>query len=197
MASAWRAAFSQRSDFTPSRSSTEGPTPWSMHLTEAIRSPVDERAVVSLLASVDPRIKSIRLEDVDSKPFIAVDVGLPDRVPISQAGQGIYRLVAIFSELLGSKPNICFIDEIENGIHYGALPSVWQGIAEVAARLGIQVFATTHSRECLVAAHEAFAARDSYDLRVVQLYRLGDGTSGRVLDCAHIEAAITSDIEVR
>ena len=67
----------------------------------------------------------------------------------------------------------------------------------MAARLGIQIFATTHSRECLVAAHEAFTARDTYDLRVVQLYRLGEATSGRMLDRAHIEAALAGDIEVR
>jgi hypothetical protein len=144
---------------------------------EAVRAPVDERQMESLLASVDPRIKSVRLDAVQSKPFVVVDVGLSNRVPLSQAGQGIYRLVAIFSELLGRKPNLCFIDEIE--------------------RLDVQVFATTHSRECLLAAHEAFSARATYDLRVVQLYRLGEETSGRVLDREHIEAAVTGDIEVR
>jgi hypothetical protein len=164
---------------------------------EAVRAPADERQMESLLASVDQRVKSVRIDAAQSKPFIVVDIGLTDRAPLSQAGQGIYRLVAIFSELLGRKPNICFIDEVENGIHYSALPAVWQGIAEVSARLGIQVFATTHSWECLVAAHEAFAARDSYDLRVVQLYRLGDTTDGRVLDRAHVEAAIACEIEVR
>lgn len=164
---------------------------------EAVRSPRDEEQMESLLASVDPRIRTVRLDSVNSKPFIVVDVGLGTRVPLSQAGQGIYRLVAIFSDLLGHKPKICCIDEIENGIHYSALPSVWRGIAEVAARLDIQVFATTHSWECLLAAHEVFASRDAYDLRVVQLYRLGEAIEGRVLDRDHIEAAIAGEIELR
>ncbi len=164
---------------------------------EAVRAPADERQMEALLASVDPRIKSVRLDAIEEKPFIVVDIGLSSRVPLSQAGQGIYRLVAIFSELLGSKPRICFIDEIENGIHYSALPAVWRGIAEVAARLDIQIFATTHSRECLIAAHEVFASRPTYDLRVVQLYRIGDAAGGRVLDAAHVQAAIDAEIEVR
>lgn len=164
---------------------------------EAVRSPQDERQMESLLALVDPRIRTVRLDSVKSKPFIVVDVGLSERVPLPQAGQGIYRLVAIFSELLGRKPKVCCIDEIENGIHYSALPSVWAGIAEVAARLDIQVFATTHSWECLLAAHEAFASRDPYDFRVLQLYRLGDAINGRVLDRDHIEAAIAGEIELR
>ncbi|UQA55621.1 AAA family ATPase [Polyangium aurulentum] len=164
---------------------------------ESVRAPEDERQMEALLNAVDPRIRSLRLDAVASKPFIVVDVGLRERIPLSQAGQGIYRLVAILSELLGNKPDICFIDEIENGIHHSALPTVWNGIAEVAARLDIQVFATTHSRECLIAAHEAFAARDPYDFRVIQLYRVGDAASGRTLDRRHIEAAIAGDIELR
>ncbi|MDI1437167.1 AAA family ATPase [Polyangium sorediatum] len=164
---------------------------------EAVRAPEDEQQLESLLGAVDSRIRSVRLDAVAAKPFIVVDVGLRERIPLSQAGQGIYRLVAIFSELLGRKPDICFIDEIENGIHYTALPTVWKGIAEVSERLGIQVFATTHSRECLVAAHECFAARESYDFRVVQLYRLHDAVDGRTLDRKHIEAAIAGDIELR
>ncbi|MDI1449950.1 ATP-binding protein [Polyangium sp. 6x1] len=164
---------------------------------ETVRAPEDEQLLVSLLNKVDGRIRSVRIDAVDSKPFIAVDVGLRERIPLSQAGQGIYRLVGIFSALIGHKPNLCFIDEIENGIHYTALPTVWKGIAEVAERLGIQVFATTHSRECFVAAHECFAEREHYDFRVIQLYRLGDAAEGRTLDRKHIEAAIAADIELR
>lgn len=164
---------------------------------EAVRAPEDERQMELLLGAVDPRIRTVRLDAMAQRPFIVVDVGLRERIPLSQAGQGVYRLVAIFSELLGHKPEICFIDEIENGIHYSALPTVWSGIAEVSARLGIQVFATTHSRECLAAADETFAARDSYDFRVIQLYRVGDETTGRTLDRKHIEAAIAGDIELR
>ena len=175
----------------------QGPDAMVDAFAEAVRSPEDEAQMVSLLSAVDPRIRTVRLDAVKSKPFVVVDIGLGERIPLAQAGQGIYRLVAIFSELLGHKPRICFIDEIENGIHYSALPKVWAGIAEVAARLDIQVFATTHSWECLLAAHEVFAARDTYDFRVLQLYRLGEAISGRVLDQDHIEAAIIGDIELR
>lgn len=164
---------------------------------EAVRSPVDERQMESLLALIDPRIKSIRLDAVGAKPFIVADVGLSARVPLGQAGQGVYRLVSVLSELLGHKPKICLIDEIEDGLHYSVLSHVWSGLAEIAERLDIQIFATTHSWECLVAAHDAFSARTSYDLRVIQLYRAGDATGGRVLDRAHIEAAIAGTIEVR
>ncbi len=164
---------------------------------EAVRPSEGEGQMESLLRSVDDRIKTVRLDYTGSQPFIVFDIGLTRRIPISEVGQGIYRLVAIFSELLGQRPDICFIDEIENGIHYSALPQVWTGIAEVAERLHIQVFATTHSGECLAAAHDAFNTRKNYDLRVIQLYRTDGCIDGRVLDRGLIESGLEGNIDLR
>ena len=152
----------------------------------------------SLLRSVDDRVKTVRLDYTQgSQPFIVVDIGLSRRIPLSDVGQGIYRLVAIFSELLGQRPDICFIDEIENGIHYSALAQVWKGVAEVAARFHIQIFATTHSGECLAAAHESFSSRKSYDLRVIQLYRTDGCIAGRVLNRDLIQSGLEGNIDLR
>jgi AAA15 family ATPase/GTPase len=144
-------------------------------------------------------IRAVRLdyEGENQRPYISADIGLSERVPIDQLGQGINRLIAIFCELLGQRPAICFIDEIENGLHHSVLTRIWQGIATVAERLDIQVFATTHSRECLEAAHEFFSQRDPYDFRVIQLYRVKDQVDGRVLGRELIEAAVETEIEVR
>jgi predicted ATP-dependent endonuclease of OLD family len=165
----------------------------------AVRSKEGEKDLESLLNTVDDRIKAVRLdyEGENRQPYISADIGLSERVPIDQLGQGVNRLIAIFCELLGQRPAICFIDEIENGLHHTVLQRIWQGIAEVAERLNIQVFATTHSRECLEAAHRCFEERKAYDFRVVQLYRVHEQIDGRVLDREHIEAAVESAIEVR
>lgn len=151
----------------------------------------------SILRSVDSRVKSVRLDSSASFPSIAVDLGLSERLPLAQAGQGLYRLVAILSEILSGKAKLFLVDEIENGLHYTALEDLWKGIALAASRLDLQIFATTHSRECLAAAHEAFSKQSSYDLRVVQLFRLQTKSEGRVLERNHIEAALEADIEVR
>lgn len=164
---------------------------------EAVRAPESERQMEELLRSLDKRIRTVRLDYANGNPFIAVDVGLGERIPLANAGDGICRLVSIFSELLGQRPQVLFIDEIENGIHHTALPKLWQGIAEAAERLDVQVFATTHSGECLAAAHEVFSERPEYGLSVIQLYALEDGADGRVLDKAHIAAALAGEIELR
>ena len=118
-------------------------------------------------------------------------------LPVSQVGQGIYRLIAIFSEMIGEKPDVCIIDEIENGIHHSMLEQVWTGIAAAAETLDVQVFATTHSQECIEAAHAAFAKRQSYDFSIVQLFRVEGAVQGKVLDRQHIEAAMQGEIDLR
>ena len=67
----------------------------------------------------------------------------------------------------------------------------------MAKELKVQIFATTHSGECLHAAHKAFVERQPYDLGVIQVFRGEDGVQGRVLDEEHLEAAIAADIELR
>ena len=126
-----------------------------------------------------------------------VDLGLSEALPVSQVGQGIYRLIAIFSELIGEKPEVCIIDEVENGIHHSMMEQVWTGIAAAAETLGVQIFATTHSEECIEAAHTAFSKREAYDFSIVQLFRVEGVVQGRVLDRKHIEAAIVGEIDLR
>jgi AAA15 family ATPase/GTPase len=77
------------------------------------------------------------------------------------------------------------------------LPTLWKGIAEAASQLDIQVFATTHSKECIEAALEVFSEREPYDLRIIQLDRVKAGIVGRVLDQPLIEAGVEANIEMR
>jgi AAA15 family ATPase/GTPase len=128
---------------------------------------------------------------------VVVDIGLSELLPLAQVGQGVYRLATILATMIGEKTDVLLIDEVENGLHHSVQKQVWTGLAEVAKELNVQIFATTHSGECLQAAHWAFLERKSYDFGVIQLFRSEGAVQGRVLDQEHIEAAIKADIELR
>ena len=167
---------------------------------DAVRPREGEELVHKILRKVDPRILRVRVDPVEEGNIISVDLGLSESIPLSQAGQGIIRLVAILSELIGEKPQVCIIDEIENGIHHAALKQVWRGLAEVSETLGVQVFATTHSKECLEAAHEVFFTEDPdnrRDFALIQLLRVNEKVVGKVLTEETVEAAFENDIELR
>ena len=163
----------------------------------AVRQRDGEARLESLLRAVDPRIRKARVDVAEDGNVIVVDIGLSEMIPLAQAGEGLNRLVSIFADLVGEQPQVCFIDEVENGVHHTVLPEVWTGIAEVAEKLDIQVFATTHSFECVQAAHEAFSKRPTYDFSVVQLFRLEDRSDGRVLNRDLIESGLKGNIDLR
>jgi len=156
-----------------------------------------EETLQRLLAKVDPRIKKVRVDPGDDGNQVIVDIGLSELVPVSQAGQGVYRVLTMLADIIGENPDVVLIDEVENGLHHSIHKQIWTGLAETAEKLDVQIIATTHSEECLHAAHSAFADRQQYDLSVIQLFRVQSGVQGRVLDREHIEAAIAGKIDLR
>lgn len=51
--------------------------------------------------------------------------------------------------MLDSEDGIVLIDEIENGLHHSIQQKIWKAVFKWAQNLNVQVFATTHSNECI------------------------------------------------
>jgi AAA domain, putative AbiEii toxin, Type IV TA system/AAA domain len=137
---------------------------------------------LNLLRFIEPR-----LQDLDQFPpegedrsVVHAKIGLHELIPLSQLGQGFNRLAYLYAGLLGQNANIALIDEIENGIHYSALPILWQGIANIARELDIQIFATTHSYECIRAAAKVFESTPE-EFQLIRLERTEDNNIKPVL----------------
>jgi hypothetical protein len=164
---------------------------------KAYRKRNGEETFQKLVAKIDSRIKKVRIDPGEDGNQIVVDIGLSELLPLAQVGQGVYRLATILADVIGETPAVLLIDEIENGLHHSVQKQIWTGLAEVAKELNVQIFSTTHSGECLQAAHKAFIEREPYDFGVIQLFRTEENVQGRLLDKKHIEAAIQADIELR
>lgn len=74
----------------------------------------------------------------------------------------VLRALGISLALVNVKDGILLIDEFENGLYYTVQPDIWKLIFRVARRLNIQVFATTHSWDCIEAFQQA-AQEDGND----------------------------------
>jgi len=88
------------------------------------------------------------------------------------------------------------VDEIENGLHYSVLPDVWKLIFKTAKDLNVQVFATTHSKDCI----EAFAqaAYDSpEDGMLIRLERQGEKIVAKTIEEEMLVDAVNYEVEVR
>jgi hypothetical protein len=69
------------------------------------------------------------------------------RVPLASSGDGVLRLLQIILSLYAAKNGVLLIDEFENGLHFSVQEKIWDAIFYHAGKLGVQVFATTHSSD--------------------------------------------------
>lgn len=125
------------------------------------------------------------------------DIGLDQMLPLPLMGGGMGRLTSLLLTIANAPHGVALIDEIENGLHYSILNKVWQAIGEAARRFDTQVFATTHSWECIRAAHQAFAASEAYDFRLHRLDCIDDEISVVTYDREMLETSIATGLEVR
>jgi AAA15 family ATPase/GTPase len=74
-----------------------------------------------------------------------------ERVPLKSMGDGINRVLSIALGLVNSDNGYLLIDEFENGLHYSVQEKLWEIIFDLSQKLNVQVFATTHSDDCIAA----------------------------------------------
>jgi hypothetical protein len=118
-------------------------------------------------------------------------------VPIGSMGDGTWRLLVMAIVIAQCKDGILLIDEIDTGLHYSVMTKMWKLIFGAAKELNVQVFATTHSYDCVKSlaelCHFEFDAASA-----VTLQRLDKGERKPVpYTPKEIEIAALHNIEVR
>lgn len=118
-------------------------------------------------------------------------------MPMELLGDGFTSVISIVTAVGAAARGLCLIDEIENGIHYSVLPSVWTAVHRTAVDFDSQVWATTHSLDCVSAAYSAF--HDFPD--ALRVHRLDKGANGRInvhtFDHEMLGLALSRGLEVR
>lgn len=112
--------------------------------------------IISALGLIDNRISGIAfVEDIsqgrerDNRiPLVKIH-GIDEPLPLRNMGDGMTRLLHIILALVNAQNGLLLIDEFENGLHWTVQPKVWDIVFQLAERLNVQVFATTHSRDCV------------------------------------------------
>ncbi len=86
------------------------------------------------------------IDIIKDKPMLEVK---GNYLELSEFGQGVKSFINVITSLLLLKNSYLFIDEIENGIHYSNYDKLWEIILTISKEQNVQVFATTHSKECI------------------------------------------------
>lgn len=134
-----------------------------------------EEDVRQALTAIDPAIERVALSVVEGSAFASVLLtGASEPVPIGSLGEGTSRMLGLALNLACARGGYFLVDEIDTGLHYTVLVDMWRLIVETARRLDIQVFATTHSLDC-VHALASLVEKDKGLAGDVSLHRIERG----------------------
>lgn len=167
----------------------------------------EEDRVTYALRSLEPKIERIaalsQLPPIYS-PFVSMRGGFQVKlsnqrtgVPIGSLGDGIWRFFALAMSLSRAQDSILVVDEIDSGLHYTSMRQLWKMVFATTKELNLQLFATTHSYDCVTSLAE-FCKNPEVAEGDVSIQRIEGGETRSVaFSKSDIEIAAKRNIEMR
>jgi AAA15 family ATPase/GTPase len=130
------------------------------------------------------RIPLVKLEDMD------------EPIPLKNLGDGMSRLLQIILSLVTAKDGALLIDEFENGLYWDIQEDVWKVVFKLAEELNVQVFATTHSRDCIAGFQKAWAENEDKGA-FLRLTKKDGNVTIKEYDLELLTDSLETNVEVR
>lgn len=113
-----------------------------------------ETEVVTAMRILEPQLTSIHFltggPRYGGSAGILVGLkGIKERAPLGSYGDGMRRLLALSVALIRTAGGCLLLDEIDTGLHYSVMGDMWRLVVSAAIRSNVQVYATTHSLDCI------------------------------------------------
>ncbi|SDO57662.1 ATPase/GTPase, AAA15 family [Paenibacillus sp. yr247] len=137
-----------------------------LHHSKSIESKQYEKIINFLREKVDGEIVNINLEG-DLKRFLVAHQRFGRAVDLTHFGEGMQRMFHVALQFASAENGVLLIDELENAIHYRMLRDFSLLLQRLAEVFNVQVFVTTHSKECIDAFLE-----NGLDNHTISAYRL-------------------------
>jgi hypothetical protein len=144
-------------------------------------------------------IREASLRDQEQRmaiPIVKV-TGIKEPIPLASLGGGMQRALGIALALVNARNGMLLIDEFENGLHYSVQVDLWRLIFQVARRLNVQVFATTHSWDCIEGFQKAAQEDKQEEGVLIRLQSRNDEISATLYNEEELAIATREQIEVR
>jgi AAA15 family ATPase/GTPase len=117
---------------------------------------------------------------------------------LSEYGEGTKHFIKTLIILFANPNKTIYFDEIENGIHYSNLDKLWEIILTVSKQQNTQVFATTHSKECIQSYNKVALLLEDNETNYINLSQDKNGSVVAInLDRAMLRSELVQNHEVR
>jgi hypothetical protein len=162
-----------------------------------IQGPGQEQ-VLNWLRMLNPRIEALDYIAGRLRARVALlKVEGEGRIPLGSMGDGLRRMFHIGLAMATASKGVLLIDEFENGLHWRVQRELWAALGKAAQEFDVQIFATTHSRDCIDGFVSASKESGTPEATVYRLERKGDEIYAVDLSLINVEAALELNGEVR
>ena len=158
----------------------------------------DVDKILPFIRILEPRIADLTLIAINNAPVIHARLeGMRRLIPVQLLGEGLTRMLGLALAMNRVSGGMLLIDEIENGLHYRVQEEVFSLLLSLAQAFDVQIFATTHSRECIIAAHEALNKGQRQEFAFYRLDRLGKEVKAVHFDDEMLDTSVKHGMEMR
>lgn len=161
-----------------------------------------EDNVIGALQIIEPNLNKLAFIAESQYRFrrpIVTLKGSNRRFPLKSMGDGINHILSIILALVNCENGCLLIDEIDNGLHYSVQENLWKVIFDLAKKLNIQVFATTHSNDCINSFTEVL--KEENNASIGGFYRMQKRKSGKIelveYNAEELNSVSEHNIEIR
>jgi AAA15 family ATPase/GTPase len=155
------------------------------------------KIIEKALKIIEPRLKSLFVRYAAGTGIIYGDLGDPRPIPLYLLGDGVVRFLNISLAIPTARNGAVMIDEIDNGFHHSIMGKVWEAIRQLAFDFNVQIFTTTHSKECILSAYKTFFRLENSSYGVFRLAMSDSKIQAHHFDNELLETAFEIDAEVR
>lgn len=161
-----------------------------------------ERKVLDALRIIAPGVEGLsfigdsRRASAERLPIVKIK-GTDEPVPLRSLGDGMQRVLGLSLALVNARGGILLVDEFENGLHYLVQPQVWKLVFQTARQLNVQVFATSHSWDCIQAFQRVAEEDKESEGILLRLEARKDDIAVTAFDEQELGIATREQIEVR
>lgn len=161
-----------------------------------------EDLVIEALKIIEPRINRLSFIGENNNfrntryPIVKLS-NSKSIYPLKAMGDGINRILNLTLALVNSDNGYLLIDECENGLHYSVQEELWEIIFEIANKLNIQVFATTHSNDSINSFARVLERNNKFEGSLFRLERRDESILAKAFTRDEITEAANQKINLR
>ena len=147
----------------------------------AIKEKYYDEIVKFIIDNMDSSIEKIEMTNVENESrFLVSSSRNKEAIDITKYGEGLQRIFEIALLIGYSRNGIICIDEVDSAIHKSLLIKFTKFIQQAADKFNVQVFLSTHSKECI----DAFV-KNKYNNQDITAYILTDNQKS--ISCKYVD----------